>query len=322
MKILITGCSGMLGYDLCRTLSEHELHGVDIKDSSLFSSLSSLSCLDITDSEKTYKTITKINPEIVIHTAAWTDVDGAETNQGDAYRLNAIGTKNIALACQRFDTSMIYISTDYVFDGEKKEPYVEFDKTNPQSIYGKSKYFGESIVQQLLNRFFIIRTSWLYGKNGKNFVKTILNLAKEKEELKIVNDQFGSPTYTKDLAEAIRTLLTAYCSLSTGLYGIYHITNSGSCSWYEFAKEIVKQSKVQGPRPEGAPAPLSLKRGERLAQPNWAANCKVIPVTTEEFKRPAKRPKNSVLENLTWKISGFKLLRNWDKALADYLEEI
>jgi len=288
MKILITGC-GMLGYDLCKVLDEHELHGVDISAPNFQLANFNFHLCDITDFEKTYKTITKINPEIVIHTAAWTDVDGAEKKQEDAYRLNVIGTRNVALSCQRFDASMVYISSDYVFDGEKKEPYIEFDKTNPLSVYGKSKYCGELIVQQLLNKFFIVRSSWLFGKNGKNFVKTIINLAKEKKELKIVNDQSGCPTYTRDLASAIKVLLP------TGLYGIYHVTNSESCSWYDFAKQIIKLS---------------------------GSSCNILPTTSEKFNRPAPRPKNSVLKNFIWELSGFKPLENWRQALENYLGEI
>ncbi|MDO8733620.1 MAG: dTDP-4-dehydrorhamnose reductase [Elusimicrobiota bacterium] len=285
MKILITGC-GMLGYDLCRVLENEELFCLDINEPTF--QVPNFQICDITDFEKTYKTITKINPEIVIHTAAWTDVDGAEKNPGDAYRLNVIGTRNVALSCQRFDASMIYISSDYIFDGEKKEPYIEFDKANPLSVYGKSKYYGEIIVQQLVNKFFIVRSSWLYGVNGKNFVKTILNLAKEKKELKIVNDQVGCPTYTKDLASAIKVLL------STGLYGIYHVTNSESCSWYDFAKQIIKLS---------------------------GSSCEVLPTTSEKLNRPAIRPKNSVLKNFMWELNGFKPLENWRQALKNYLEE-
>ncbi|MFH1540651.1 MAG: dTDP-4-dehydrorhamnose reductase [Elusimicrobiota bacterium] len=289
MKILITGCSGMLGTDLCEVLiGENEIHGVDTKQPTCHSSLITCHLLDITDFRKTYKTITKINPEIIIHTAAWTDVDGAQKNPKDAYRLNVLGTRNIALSCQRFDTALVYISSDYIFDGEKKEPYIEFDRPNPLSVYGKSKYYGELVVQQLLNKFFIVRSSWLYGINGKNFVKTIMNLAQVKKELKVVNDQIGCPTYTKDLAKAINVLLTA------GLYGIHHITNSESCSWYEFAKEIVKLS---------------------------GSGCKVLPTTTEEFNSLAKRPKNSVLKNFMWELNGFEPLRSWQEALLDYLKD-
>ncbi|HAX61803.1 MAG TPA: dTDP-4-dehydrorhamnose reductase [Elusimicrobia bacterium] len=292
MKILITGC-GMLGYDLCRVLENEELFCLDINEPTF--QAPNFQICDITDFEKTYKIITKINPEIVIHTAAWTDVDGAEKNPVDAYRLNVIGTRNVALSCQRFDASMIYISSDYVFDGEKKEPYIEFDKANPLSVYGKSKYYGEIIVQQLLDKFFIVRSSWLFGKKGKNFVKTILEKTKTEKELKIVNDQFGCPTYTKDLAEAIKNLLTTYYLRLTGLFGIYHVTNSESCSWYEFAKQIVKLS---------------------------GSSCEVLPTTSEKLKRPAKRPKNSVLKNFMWELNGFKPLENWRQALKNYLEEI
>ncbi|MDD5687457.1 MAG: dTDP-4-dehydrorhamnose reductase [Elusimicrobia bacterium] len=299
MKIIITGC-GMLGYDLCRIFNEDELFAIDIKEPNFQFPVSSFHLCDITDFEKTYNTITKINPDIVIHTAAWTDVDGAESKPDAAYRLNVLGTRNIALACQRFDTAMVYISTDYVFDGEKKEPYIEFDKTNPLSIYGKSKYFGEVIIQQLLNKYFIVRSSWLFGKNGKNFVKTVLNLAKEKKEIKIVNDQIGSPTYTKDLAESIKQLITMNYERSTGLYGTYHITNSESCSWYDFAKEIIRQSGVRGPRSE----------------------VKIKPITTEELNRPAKRPKASILKNFMWELNGFEPVRSWKEALKSYLEEI
>ncbi|MEW6556230.1 MAG: dTDP-4-dehydrorhamnose reductase [Elusimicrobiota bacterium] len=295
MKIVITGC-GMLGYDLCKVLENEEVFCLDIIEPNFQFPISNFQFCDISDFEKTYKTITKINPEIVIHTAAWTDVDGAEKKPADCYRINVLGTRNVALACQRFDTAMVYISTDYVFDGEKKEPYIEFDKPNPLSVYGKSKYFGEVIVQQLLNKFFIVRSSWLYGKNGKNFVKTVLEKTKTEKELKIVNDQFGCPTYTKDLAEAIKVLLSTLNSqLSTGLYGIYHITNSGSCSWYEFAETILR-----------------------------ITNCRlrITPTTTEELNRPAKRPKNSVLKNFVWELNGFESLRNWKDALKDYLKEL
>ncbi|MBI5574317.1 MAG: dTDP-4-dehydrorhamnose reductase [Elusimicrobia bacterium] len=285
MKILITGC-GMLGYDLCRVLENEELFCLDINEPTF--QAPNFQICDITNFEKTYKTITKVNPEIVIHTAAWTDVDGAEKNPADCCKINVLGTRNVALSCQRFDASMVYISSDYVFDGEKKEPYVEFDKANPLSVYGKSKYYGEKTVQQLLNKFFIVRSSWLFGKNGKNFVKTILNLAKEKKILKIVNDQVGCPTYAKDLAAAIKVLL------STGLYGIYHITNSESCSWYDFAKQIVKLS---------------------------GSSCKVLPTTSEKLNRPARRPKNSVLENFIWELNGFKPLENWRQALKNYIGE-
>ena len=298
MRILITGACGMLGRDLVDVLSEdQELYLLDMQKfpSSLSSQFSTLT-LDITDSTRTYREVTRINPDIVIHTAAYTDVDGAETNTDLAFRVNALGTRNIALACQRFDTELLYISTDFVFDGEKGEPYLEFDRPNPQSIYGKSKYWGELYIDSLLNRFYIVRSSWLFGKNGKNFVTTMLNLAKQKKEIEVVNDQIGSPTYTKDLARAIAQLIGREGKDSitrASLYGIWHITNSGQCSWYEFAGEILQDSDVL-----------------------------LKPITSEELNRPAKRPKFSVLENSVRKLQGWKSLRHWKEALKDYLKEI
>jgi len=288
----------MLGRDLVDVLSEdQELYLLDMQKfpSSLSSQFSTLT-LDITDSTRTYREVTRINPDIVIHTAAYTDVDGAETNTDLAFRVNALGTRNIALACQRFDTELLYISTDFVFDGEKGESYLEFDRPNPQSIYGKSKYWGELYIDSLLNRFYIVRSSWLFGKNGKNFVTTMLNLAKQKKEIEVVNDQIGSPTYTKDLARAIAQLIGREGKDSitrASLYGIWHITNSGQCSWYEFAGEILQDSDVL-----------------------------LKPITSEELNRPAKRPKFSVLENSVRKLQGWKSLRHWKEALKDYLKEI
>jgi len=298
MRIFITGACGMLGRDLIEVLYEsHELYLLDVKPfpaplSSQFSTIT----IDITDSEKTYRELTKINPDIVIHTAAYTDVDGCETNRDLAFRVNALGTRNIALACQRFDTELLYISTDYVFDGEKGEPYAEFDRPDPKSIYAKSKYWGEVYINSLSNRFYIIRSSWLFGKNGKNFVTTILNLAKEKKEIEVVNDQTGSPTYTKDLAWAIAQLIGTEredSSNRANLYGIWHITNSGQCSWYDFAREILQDSDVQ-----------------------------VKPISSEKLNRPARRPKFSVLDNYVWRLQGWKPLRHWKEALKDYLKEI
>jgi len=298
MRILITGACGMLGRDLVEVLSQdQELYLLDKQAfppflTSQFSTLT----VDITDSEKIYREVTKINPDIVIHAAAYTDVDGCETNRDLAFKVNALGTRNIALACQRFDTELLYISTDFVFDGEKGEPYVEFDRPDPQSIYGKSKYWGELYISSLLNRYYIVRTSWLFGKSGENFVTKILNLTKEKKEIEVVDDQTGSPTYTKDLARAIAKLILAEgedISSRASLYGIWHITNSGQCSWYEFAREILQGSSVS-----------------------------VKPITSEQLNRPARRPKFSVLENRVWRLQGWGSLRHWKEALKDYLKEI
>ena len=231
MRVLITGACGMLGRDLVETLSkEHELFGIDVKDSgSWILNLGSMefSKADIINKEEIIKVICDARPEVVIHTAAYTDVDGCEKNEDLAHRVNGTGTQNVALACQKCKAVIAYISTDFVFDGEKKEPYIESDRPNPLSVYGKSKLEGEKHISSLLDRYFIIRTSWLFGKHGRNFVNTILKLAQEKKELRVVNDQIGSPTYTKDLAYAIKRLITDHRSPITD-FGIYHISNSDS----------------------------------------------------------------------------------------------
>lgn len=299
MRIIITGAAGMLGTDLVNVLKdEHELHGVDVKELSYKSPLKSYNLLDITDVQQTYDVITKINPDLVIHTAGYTDVDGCEGKPDVAYMVNGIGTRNIALACQRFDAALMYVSTDYVFDGKKQKPYLEYDKPNPQSIYAKSKYWGENFVQHLLNKFYIVRSSGLFGENGRNFVKTILNLTQQRKEIKVVKDQITSPTYTKDLAEAISKLISPAVSQRqdavSHLYGIWHITNSSSCSWYDFAKEILKIT------------------GNKL---------KITSITSKDLKQPAKRPKYSVLNNYCWQLQGWKLLRSYKDALSDYLSQ-
>jgi dTDP-4-dehydrorhamnose reductase len=300
MRIVITGAAGMLGTDLIKVLDneEYELHGIDIKEPSYNLQLKTYNLLDITDAQETYRIITKINPDLVIHTAAYTKVDDCEKNSELAYRVNSLGTRNLALACQRFDTALMYISTDYVFDGEKGVPYVEYDQPNPASVYGESKYWGERFVQSLLTKFYIVRTSGLYGMNGDHFVKSIRNLALEKKELKVVKDQVSSTTYSKDLAQAIAKLISPPASRNQAavshLYGIWHITNSESCSWYEFAREIISLSRYK---------------------------VKLTAITARELKRPAKRPQYSVLANHSWQLEGWKPLRNWKEALKDYLRE-
>ena len=276
MKILITGASGMLGYDLQETLKNHELI--------LFNSKT----LDITNKQIVNEKIGKIEPDIVINAAAYTNVDACEKNYDDAYKVNALGPKNLAKVCKELDIPLVHISTDYVFNGEKNTPLKEEDEIGPKTAYGKTKLEGEIFIQKTCNKYFIIRTAWLYGCNGNNFVKTMLELAKNNNEINVVNDQVGSPTYTFDLAIAISKII------ETDDYGSYHLTNSGSCSWYEFSKEIFKLSNI---------------------------NIKVNPVSTEEFPRPAPRPKYSVLSDEKWINKGFKPLRNYKEALKDYLSK-
>ena len=276
MKVLIIGSEGMLGHDLVDTLSaENEI------------STTTIDTLDITDINKTIKTVKEINPDVVVHAAAFTNVDGSESNPDLAYKVNVLGTRNVAVACSEADSALVYICTDYVFDGTKGSPYYEYDQTNPLSVYGKTKHLGEVYIRDILNKFYIVRTAWLYGFHGPNFVTTMLNLAKTNDSISVVNDQIGSPTYTVDLANAIASLI------KKPAYGIYHVTNSEHCSWYEYAQEIFDIAGID----------IELK-----------------PVTTEEFSSPAPRPKYSVLENYNWKMEGFQEIRSYKEALRAYMD--
>jgi len=279
MKVLVTGSKGMLGVDLITQLQKerHNVIGVDIDS------------LDICNLDAVIGTMDECRPDIVINCAGYTDVDRCETDINNAYRVNSIGPKNLAIASNLYDIPLIYIGSDYIFDGENHKPYMEGDNINPLNVYGKSKFFGEENIKSLTNKYFILRTQWLYGKHGENFVKTILSLAEKGSALTVVNDQFGSPTYTKDLANTICEII------KTSSYGTYHVTNSGICSWFEFAKCIMKLAKIE---------------------------IEVKPCTSEEFPRPAKRPKYSPLENLNIRLCNFKELRHYEDALKEYLAEI
>lgn len=274
MKVLVTGAKGMLGQDLCPIF----------EDAGAFVIETDVDTLDITNAEQVKQVLTDIRPDLVVHCAAYTNVDKAEEDLKTAELINVTGTENIAEACGKLGITLVYISTDYVFDGTKNSPYKPDDKPNPINIYGKSKLKGEEAVQKHCKRFYIARTSWLYGHYGKNFVETMLTLAKkvpdgEQPELKVVNDQFGCPTWTMDLAGGIAELLEKP-------YGVYHLCGSGETSWYGFAKEIFKLANIE----------TDLK-----------------PCETKDFPRPAKRPLYSVMDN-------GKILRNWKSALKDYLE--
>lgn len=268
-KILITGARGMLGQDLAPILEDEGFEVIE----------TSSKTLDITNKNQVKKVIKEEKPDYVVHCAAYTDVDGAEENVEAATKINVEGTENIAKACRENGSTLIYISTDYVFDGEKKEPYLPTDKTNPLNIYGKTKLDGESAVQKLCEKYYITRTSWLYGHYGQNFVETMISLA-DKPEIKVVDDQIGCPTWTVDFSNALVDLIEEEPE-----YGVYHICGSGKTSWYGFAKEIFKLA------------------GQK---------CNLIPCKTKEFPRPAKRPKNSVMENNN-------ICRNWELALKDYI---
>lgn len=285
MKVLVTGANGQLGRDVI-VLLEKEGHSV-------------LACtrdeLDITDQLECNHVISTHHPEVVIHCAAYTAVDAAETDVDGAYQVNAIGTRNIAVAAEQTGAKLIYISTDYVFDGTSDVPYQEYDNTNPQSIYGKSKRAGEVLVQSLSSRWFIVRTSWVYGIYGNNFVKTMLKLGQEKPKLQVVHDQKGSPTYTVDLAHFLLELM------STEKYGVYHASNSGACTWYEFTQAIFEEARLF---------------------PGFHIQAEVDPCATDQFPRPAPRPRNSVMEHLSIRTNDLNDLRPWREGLRDFLEEI
>jgi len=294
MKILITGSKGMLGRALCENLVDvYDVVGVDINPGvvKFEKYIRSHEVWNITNHEEFLSKIRIKQPDVVIHAAAYTDVDGCESEEGQrqAEKVNVLGTKNVAQACKECNCLLIYVSTDFVFDGEKNSPYIESDPPNPINAYGKSKLEGEKLVQSILEKFIIVRSSWLFGKGGKNFVSSILQKAKRKEEIKVVSDQRGSPTYTLDLASAIAKLI----QFSNEAGGIYHITSSGSCSWYEFA--------------------LAIKELAGL-------NVNITPVSSKEYPSPTKRPKMSALNNQRYlKLAG-ESLRNWKQALKEYLQ--
>ncbi|MEO0075416.1 MAG: dTDP-4-dehydrorhamnose reductase [candidate division WOR-3 bacterium] len=276
MRILVTGARGMLGTDLCVLLKQKQISPIELD----------LPKFDITNINQAINTIKQHKPEIIIHLAAFTDVDRAEENKADAYAVNTQGTWAVALAAQECKAKLLYISTDYVFDGSKNKPYHENDQPNPINYYGLTKLLGERAITQHLKQYYIVRTAWLFGKNGNNFVKTIIKLAQEKDDLEVVNDQIGSPTYTKDLSQAIYNLI------QTDKYGIYHITNAGYCSWYEFACEIIKQAEL---------------------------NTQITPVSSDKINRKAKRPAYSVLDNHKYEQTCQDKLRSWQEALRYYL---
>ena len=269
MKVLVTGANGMLGQDLCPIL----------EDIGCFVYESDIDTLDVTDEEQISVAIATIKPDVVIHAAAYTNVDKAEEERDLALKVNEQGTANVAKACAKNDCVMVYLSTDYVFDGQKNTPYVPSDSVNPINYYGLTKLKGEEAVKKYCEKYYIVRTSWLYGHHGKNFVETMISLADDKE-LKVVNDQIGCPTWTVELANGIIKLFG-----SQKEYGIFHICGSGQTSWYGFAKEIFEQI---------------------------GAKVNLIECTTDEFKRPANRPKYSVMNNE-------KYCRDWKVALRDYL---
>jgi dTDP-4-dehydrorhamnose reductase len=285
MKVFVTGSAGQLGQDLMLLLQgeDYEVLGCDRQE------------MDITDLDQCSEVIGGFGPDVVIHCAAHTAVDAAETDIDAAYLINATGSRNVALAAEKAGAKLVYISTDYVFGGMGTQPYHEYDNTDPKSIYGKSKRAGEILVQSLSSKFFIVRTSWVYGKYGSNFVKTMLKLGQEKPLLQVVDDQKGSPTYTVDLARFLLELI------QTEKYGVYHASNSEFCTWYEFTQAIFAEA-------------------EEILGLTFTA--KLEPCTTEQFVRPAPRPHNSMLEHLAIRTNGFQDIRPWREGLRDFLMEL
>ncbi|MDT8860330.1 dTDP-4-dehydrorhamnose reductase [Alkalihalobacillus sp. MEB130] len=279
MNILVTGANGQLGQELCEQLEAQGISYVGCSKRKL----------DVTSYEQVKKAFTNYNPDVIIHTAAYTNVDRAEQEEELAYEVNALGAKNVANVAKEIGAKLCYISTDYVFNGEGFVPYGETDEVSPLGVYGKTKFAGEQFVRENGDQYFIVRTSWVFGKHGQNFVKTMLRLAEEREELGVVHDQVGSPTYTHDLALFLIELI------QTNHFGTYHASNNGSCSWYEFACTIFDSVHK---------------------------NIKVNPLTTKEFPRPAPRPHYSVLGHEAIKDKGLRDFRHWKEALQDFLVEI
>jgi dTDP-4-dehydrorhamnose reductase len=279
MKILLLGSEGMLGSELFSMLkSEHETVGKDIQD------------FDIVSADDCRRLVAEICPDVVINSVAYTDVDGCEANRDKCFAVNAEGVRNLALACQEENIKIVHFSTDYVFAGAGNVPFREDDACQPQNVYGESKLAGEKYLQELSRNFLLVRTAWLYGHRGKNFVKTILGKAATVGTLKVVDDQIGSPTYTYDLAAAVKRLV------ENGTGGIFHITNGGSCSWYEFARAILEEAGVKG--------------------------VEVLPVKSDEFPRPAKRPCFSVLDGSKFYQTTGITIRPWRMALRDCCQKI
>lgn len=279
MKILVTGVKGQLGYDVVREGESRglEMFGTDVDN------------MDITDAGQVKQVIEDYKPDAVIHCAAYTAVDAAEDNRELCRKINVDGTRNIAEVCKTMDIPMMYFSTDYIFNGRGENFWKEDDEKQPLNVYGQTKYEGELAVQELIQKYFILRISWVFGVNGNNFIKTMLRLGKERGAVGVVSDQIGSPTYTYDLARLVIDMI------QTDKYGAYHVTNDGLCSWYEFACEIFKQAGL---------------------------DVKVTPLTTAEYPAKAARPFNSRMSKDKLVNAGFEMLPSWQDALERYLKEI
>jgi dTDP-4-dehydrorhamnose reductase len=279
MRVLIVGSLGMLGSDLMNAFgANHEVIGLDLPQ------------LDITNADQCRTVPGNLKPDIIVNSAGFTDVDGCEHDETRASRVNGYGPGNLASAAAETGALFIHYSTDYVFDGTKTGAYTESDPTAPLSAYGRSKLLAEELIPCCCQNFLILRTSWLFGRNGKNFIRTILTAARSGRPLRVVDDQRGCPTYTQDLATQTVKMIEAGCR------GIYHVTNSGSCTWYQLAAGSVEWAKIEG--------------------------VTISPVTTKEFPRPARRPANSVLANARLEREGLPLMRPWPIAVREYINSL
>lgn len=279
MKILVTGITGQLGHDVLTEATQRGFEVVGVSRNEF----------DLINEQEVTRYVDKVKPDVIVHCAAYTAVDHAEEDRETCWKVNVKGTEYLSIAAKRNNSKFLYISTDYVFNGIGDEPYTEAMTASPSGYYGLTKYEGEKVVKSILDEYFIVRISWVFGYNGNNFVKTMLRLSESRNEINVVSDQIGSPTYTKDLASLVVKMV------QTDKYGIYHATNEGYCSWAEFAKEIFEQSKIQ---------------------------MKINYISSNEFPTKAKRPKNSKLSKRKLVDNGFEILPTWQNALERYLEEL
>lgn len=274
MRVMVTGAKGMVGKEVAARFAGGRLLALDVEE------------MDITSRAEVHEAFSAFRPQAVVHCAAFTDVDGCEREPEKAYAVNAVGTRHVAEACRVHDAELVYISTDYVFDGAKEHPYIELDAPAPLGVYGKTKHAGELAVAQLLSRYFIVRTSWVFG-DGRNFVRTILEAARTRDTLEVVGDQTGSPTYAPDLAGALAALV------GTTHYGVYHVTNEGFTTWFDFAALILEEAGIEGVR--------------------------LTKISSAALARPAPRPENSRLAGASMAAAGLPALRHYREALREYL---